>query len=474
MIRIHNSLSGAKEELQPITPGALRMYVCGLTVYDYVHVGHARMLLVFDMVSRYLRHRGYRVTYVRNITDIDDKIIRRAAENGEPIGALTERFIEAMNEDCARLGIARPDHEPRATQYLPQIIAMVTQLLERGYAYVAADGDVMYSVVRFPGYGRLSGKRLADLRAGARVEVDEFKRDPLDFVLWKHAKPGEPAWESPWGRGRPGWHIECSAMSTALLGTHFDLHGGGLDLKFPHHENEIAQSCAASGDTFVNVWMHNGFVNIDDEKMSKSLGNFFTLREVLTKLRHPEVLRFFVLSSHYRGPINYSPELLEQADAGLARLYTAIRGLPAVAPVAGVYTTRFLESMDDDFNTPEALAVLQTLAREVNSARDAGDEARAAALAAELKALGGVLGLFAVPAAEWFRLARPALLARDGEAAGSGTTLSDAEIEARIAARATARHARNWAESDRIREELAAGGVILEDKPGGATTWRRA
>jgi cysteinyl-tRNA synthetase len=474
MIRIHNSLTGAKQELQPITPGELRMYVCGLTVYDYVHIGHARMLLVFDMVSRYLRHRGYRLTYVRNITDIDDKIIRRAAENGESIGALSERFIAAMNEDCARLGIARPDHEPRATQYLPQIIAMVTQLLERGYAYVAANGDVMYAVAHFPGYGRLSGKRLADLRAGARVEVDESKRDPLDFVLWKHAKPGEPSWESPWGSGRPGWHIECSAMSTALLGTHFDLHGGGLDLKFPHHENEIAQSCAASGDTFVNVWMHNGFVNVDDEKMSKSLGNFFTLREVLPVLRHPEVLRFFVLSSHYRGPINYSPELLEQADAGLGRLYTALRDQPAVAPVAGAHTARFLESMDDDFNTPEALAVLQTLAREVNTARDAGDAQRAAALAAELTALGGVLGLLAVPPAEWFRLVKPAALAGgDGDDA-AGALLSDADIEARIAARGAARRARNWAESDRIRDELAARGVILEDKPGGATTWRRA
>ena len=474
MIRIHNSLTGAKQELRPITPGELRMYVCGLTVYDYVHIGHARMLLVFDMVTRYLRHRGYRLTYVRNITDIDDKIIRRAAESGEPIGALTERFIAAMNEDCARLGVARPDHEPRATQYVPQIIAMVRQLLEGGYAYVATSGDVMYSVERFPAYGRLSGKRLADLRAGARVEVDEAKRDPLDFVLWKHAKPGEPAWESPWGRGRPGWHIECSAMSTALLGTHFDLHGGGLDLKFPHHENEIAQSCAASGDTFVNLWMHNGFVNVDDEKMSKSLGNFFTLREVLPLLRHPEVLRFFVLSSHYRGPINYSPQQLEQADAGLGRLYTALRDLPAVAPVAGAHTARFLESMDDDFNTPEALAVLQTLAREVNTARDAGDAQRAAALAAELTALGGVLGLLAVPPAEWFRLVKPVALAGGGSGDAIGAVLTDGEIEARIAARAAARRARDWTESDRIRDELASRGVILEDKPGGATTWRRA
>jgi len=473
MIRIHNSLTGARQELQPLEPGALRMYVCGLTVYDYVHIGHARMLLVFDVVSRYLRHRGYRLTYVRNITDIDDKIIHRAAANGEPIEALTQRFIDAMHADCARLGIARPDHEPRATHYVPQIIAMVRQLLERGHAYVATNGDVMYAVTSFAAYGRLSGKRLGDLRAGARVEVDESKRDPLDFVLWKQAKPGEPAWESPWGKGRPGWHIECSAMSTALLGTHFDLHGGGLDLKFPHHENEIAQSCGASGDGFVDVWMHNGFVNIDEQKMSKSLGNFFTLREVLPTLRHPEVLRFFVLSSHYRGPINYSPEQLEQADAALGRLYLALRDLPASAPLAGAHTARFLESMDDDFNTPEALAVLQTLAREVNSARDAGDAARAAALAAELTSLGGILGLLGVPPAEWWRLARPAGAAGGAGPAG-GKALSDAQIEARIAARAAARRARDWAESDRIRDELAAAGVILEDRPGGATAWRRA
>jgi cysteinyl-tRNA synthetase len=481
MIRIHNSLAGAKRELRPITPGALRMYVCGLTVYDFVHIGHARMLLVFDMVSRYLRHRGYRLTYVRNITDIDDKIIRRAAENGEPIEALTQRFIDAMNEDCARLGIVRPDHEPRATQYLPQIIDMISRLLERGYAYVAANGDVMYAVARFAGYGRLSGKRLADLRAGARVEVDESKRDPLDFVLWKHAKPGEPAWESPWGAGRPGWHIECSAMATALLGTHFDLHGGGLDLKFPHHENEIAQSCAASGDRFVNIWMHNGFVNIDDEKMSKSLGNFFTLREVLAKLRHPEVLRYFMLSSHYRGPINYAPGQLVQADAALGRLYTALRDLPAAAAVAGEHTARFLESMDDDFNTPEALAVLQTLAREANAARDQGDEQHAAALAAELQALGAVLGLFSLPPAQWFRLAQPLALQREAGGVDAAeadarpvVSLSDAEIESRIAARTRARRARDWTESDRIRAELAAAGVMLEDKPGGETAWRRA
>jgi cysteinyl-tRNA synthetase len=469
MIRIHNSLTGAKEELRPITPGRLRMYVCGLTVYDYVHIGHARMLLVFDMVTRYLRQRGFELTYVRNITDIDDKIIRRAAENHESIGELTARFIASMHEDCARLAILPPDEEPRATQYLPQIIAMIAQLVKRDYAYVAQNGDVMYAVARFQGYGKLSGKRLADLRAGARVEVDEAKRDPLDFVLWKHAKPGEPAWESPWGAGRPGWHIECSAMSTSLLGTHFDLHGGGLDLKFPHHENEIAQSCAASGDRFVNLWMHNGFVNVDAEKMSKSLGNFFTVREVLPRLRHPEVLRFFVLSSHYRGPINFSPEQLEQADATLNRMYLALRDVPEVALVAGEHSARFAQSMDDDFNTPEALAVLQNILREMNAARDAGEAPRVAALGAELRSLAGVLGLLQVPVAEWARLGKPG-----GEEEGGAGALADADVDARIAARAAARKARNFAESDRIRDELAGAGVILEDKPGGTTVWRRA
>jgi cysteinyl-tRNA synthetase len=470
MIRIHDSLSGAKQELKPITPGTLRMYVCGLTVYDYVHVGHGRMLTMFDVVTRYLRHRGYRLTYVRNITDIDDKIIRRAAENGETPDALTARFIAAMQEDCARLAILPPEEEPRATQYMPQMIAMVAKLIERGHAYVAADGDVLYSVASFAPYGRLSGKRLADLRAGARVEVDEAKRDPLDFVLWKQAKPGEPWWDSPWGRGRPGWHIECSAMSTALLGTHFDIHGGGMDLKFPHHENEIAQSCAASGDEFVNLWMHNGFVNVDEEKMSKSLGNFFTLREVLKAVRHPEVLRYFFLASHYRGPINYSVEQLEQADAALSRIYTALRGLPAAGAGRGASaaSARFVESMDDDFNTPEALAALQGLTREINTAKDAGEQARAAALGAELRALGGVLGILSVPAEEWFRLTRTA------GTASAGAGLSDAEVDERIAARTAARARKDFKESDRIRDELAANGVVLEDKPGGETRWRRA
>ncbi|MBS0365262.1 MAG: cysteine--tRNA ligase [Proteobacteria bacterium] len=480
MMRIHNSLTGNKQVLTPLRPPQLSMYVCGLTVYDYAHIGHARMLLVFDMVARYLRHRGYQLRFVRNITDIDDKIIRRAAENGESIAALTARFIAAMHEDCARLSLLPPDEEPRATQYVPQIIAMVQRLIERGHAYVGADGDVLYSVASFADYGRLSGKRLADLRAGARVEVDAAKRDPLDFVLWKQAKPGEPAWPSPWGEGRPGWHIECSAMSTSLLGDHFDLHGGGLDLKFPHHENEIAQSCGASGSPFVNLWMHNGFVNVDDEKMSKSLGNFFTLREVLPTLRDPEVMRYFVLASHYRGPINYSLEQLQQADAALYRLYTALREAPP-APASGVrgadasWRERFREAMDDDFNTPEALAVLQTLAREINTARAQGDAARTALLAGELRDLAGVLGLLAVDPAQWFRLpaAGSAHLAASGSPASpAGPT--DEQIDQLVDQRRAARQARNWGESDRIRDELLSRGVILEDKPGGATAWRRA
>ncbi|HUI62946.1 MAG TPA: cysteine--tRNA ligase [Steroidobacteraceae bacterium] len=474
MIRIHNSMTGEKQDLRPITPGQIRMYVCGMTVYDYIHVGHARMLTAFDVVTRYLRHRGYKLTYVRNITDIDDKIIKRAAENHEPIGAVTERFIKAMDEDCEKLGLARPDFEPRATQYLPAIIGMIGKLIERGYAYVAADGDVLYAVAKFEGYGKLSGKRLADLRAGARVEIGEAKRDPLDFVLWKHAKPGEPQWDSPWGPGRPGWHIECSAMSTELLGTNFDIHGGGMDLKFPHHENEIAQSCGANGDRFANLWMHNGFVNVDNEKMSKSLGNFFTVRSVLPTLRHPEVLRYFLLSSHYRGPINYSLDQLEQADAALGRIYTALRDLPDAACTPGAHTDRFHEVMDDDFNTPEAIAVLQNMTREINSARAAGEGSRAAALGAELRSLGAVLGLVQVDPAEWFRRSRSGDPGAQAPGSAGSAAIDDAAVEERIAARNAARKARNWAESDRIRDELAQAGIVLEDKPGGATSWRRA
>jgi cysteinyl-tRNA synthetase len=467
MLRIHNSLTGRKEELQPIVPGKVGMYVCGITVYDYCHIGHARSQVAFDIVRRWLRASGFDVTYVRNITDIDDKIIRRAAEKGEPIDALTARFIAAMNEDFAAIGIERPDHEPRATRHVPAIIAMIAALVEKGYAYVAPDGDVLYAVERFEGYGRLSGKKLEDLVAGARVEVDAGKRNPLDFVLWKASKPGEPAWDSPWGAGRPGWHIECSAMSTELLGTHFDIHGGGMDLKFPHHENEIAQSCAATGDGFANVWLHNGFVNVDDEKMSKSLGNFFTLREVLPTVRHPEVLRYFLISSHYRGPINYSTDQLVQADAALTRLYTALRGLkPAkLARAHAASQEEFAAAMDDDFNTPQAIAVLQGLARDLNSARAAGDMKTAQWRANELAALGSVLGILDVDPEQWFRLGVQG--AADGEA------VDDAAIDALVAARLAARKAKDWAESDRIREQLSEAGVVLEDKPGGVTEWRR-
>lgn len=460
-MRIHNSLVGQKEPLKPITPGHVRMYVCGITVYDYVHVGHARMFIVFDMVRRYLEHRGLTVTLVQNITDIDDKIIRRALENGESVAALVERFIQAMHQDRARLGVLAPDHEPRATQYLPEIISMVATLMQRGYAYQASNGDVMYSVANFEGYGRLSGKCLADLRAGARVAVVDAKRDPLDFVLWKRAKPGEPAWDSPWGSGRPGWHIECSAMSTSLLGHHFDIHGGGLDLKFPHHENEIAQSCGATGERFANLWMHNGFVNVDNEKMSKSLGNFFTLREVLAKIRHPEAIRYFMLSSHYRGPINYSLEQLSQAETALTRLYTALRDLPLHELRPGLHTERFYEAMDDDFNTPDAVAVLQTIARSINSARAAGDATQAALLGAELRSLAGVLGLAQADPEQWLRHA------------GQGD-VGDSKIESLIEARNAARRGKNWHEADRIRAELDSVGVILEDRPGGHTMWRRA
>ncbi len=464
-LRIHNSLGGRKEPFRELEPGKVRMYVCGMTVYDYCHVGHARMMAVFDMVRRYLRWRGYHVTFVRNITDIDDKIIARAAASGEPWRQLTERFIAAMDEDCAALGIEPPDQEPRATAYMPQIIDMIGALIERGHAYVADGGDVLYSVSSCEGYGRLSGKNPADLRAGSRVAVGEHKRDPLDFALWKSAKPGEPSWESPWGPGRPGWHIECSAMATALLGDHFDIHGGGLDLKFPHHENEIAQSCGASDAPFVNVWMHNGFVRVDDEKMSKSLGNFFTVREVLPRLR-PEVLRAFVLSSHYRGPVNYTEENLKQADAALSRLYLALRDIEPAAPAPETeWRARFREAMDDDFNTAGAFAVLQTLARELNVAKAGGEAARAAALAGELRALGGVLGLLGHEPGAWLATASELT---GGDAAGD----DDAGIERLIAARAAARAARDWPESDRIRDELDARGVILEDGAGG-TTWRR-
>ena len=480
MLQIHNSLTGRKEAFTPIVPGEVRMYVCGMTVYDYCHLGHARMLIAFDVVRRHLAASGYRVTFVRNITDIDDKIIARANENGEPMAALTERYIRAYHEDCEALGVLRADLEPRATEYLPQIIEIIGKLVAKGHAYAAENGDVYYSVSSFPQYGQLSGKRLADLRAGARIEVDEAKRDPLDFVLWKASKPGEPSWESPWGPGRPGWHIECSAMSVDLLGPHFDLHGGGMDLKFPHHENEIAQTCAACGSKFVNTWMHNGFVRVDDEKMSKSLGNFFTVREVLAWVRDPEVVRYLVLASHYRGPINYSDDSLTQADAALSRLYGALRGVEPLKDAPAVEATaRFVAAMDDDFNTPEAIAELQALARVVNTAKAAGQLAEAARAAGELKALGARIGLLGSDAEAFLRKAVPAVAraAATPEAAVVGVAVaagaSDADIERAIEARAAARKARDFKESDRIRDELAAAGVQLEDQPGGKTLWRR-
>ncbi len=478
-MQIFNSLTGRKETFKPLVDGVVRMYVCGDTVYDYCHVGHARSKIAFDVVWRYLTYKGYKVIFVRNITDIDDKIIVRAAENGESVRELTDRFIKAMHEDYDRLGILRPDHEPRATEHIPSIIAMTEKLIEKGYAYVASNGDVMYSVAKFEGYGKLSGKQLGDLRAGARVAVDDAKRDPLDFVLWKRAKPGEPHWPSPWGEGRPGWHIECSAMSYDLLGSRFDIHGGGMDLKFPHHENEIAQSCAATDDSFAQVWMHNGFVNVDNEKMSKSLGNFFRIRDVLDSgyVRDPEVLRYLLVASHYRGPINYSLVQLEQADAALSRLYTALRDVePARTYEPSTATKQFEAAMDDDFNTPEALAALQTLATEINRAKASGDARAASQRAAELLELGNVLGLLQVPPAEFLRKPkRPAPSSIGTADAEQRVAALDAgQIEALIAERREARRNRNFKRSDEIRDQLAKQGIVLEDKPDGTTEWRRA
>jgi cysteinyl-tRNA synthetase len=425
----------------------VRIYVCGITVYDYCHLGHARMLIVFDMVQRWLRASGYRVTYVRNITDIEDKIIRRAHENREPVEALTARFIQAMDEDCAALGVQKPDHEPRATGYVDEMKDIIAKLQKKDLAYQSASGDVNYAVRRFAGYGKLSGKSLDELRAGERVEVDTTKQDPLDFVLWKKSKPEEPKWPSPWGEGRPGWHIECSAMSARLLGEPFDIHGGGEDLQFPHHENEIAQSEGASGSKFVNYWMHNAFIQVDKEKMSKSLGNFFTVREVLAKY-DPEVVRFFILRAHYRSPISYSDANLDDAKAALTRLYTALKDSRAAAAVDWnePHARRFKEAMDDDFATPEAVAVLFDLATRIN----AGEKA----LAAQLRGLGAVLGL----------------LQRDAQAFLQGG--AEDWIEEKIAERNAARERKDYASADRIRKELLDKGIVLEDK-GGKTSWRR-
>jgi cysteinyl-tRNA synthetase len=457
MLKLHNSLTRTLQDFVPIEPGRVRMYVCGMTIYDLCHIGHARMMLAFDMIVRWLRASGYSVTYVRNITDIDDKIIKRAAENGETIRQLTDRQISFMHEDIAALGGLMPDFEPRATEYVAQMIALIETLMERGLAYVAGNGDVCYSVRKFPGYGKLSGKSLEDLRAGERVNVQEGKQDPLDFVLWKSAKADEPEaakWPSPWGIGRPGWHIECSAMSADLLGDHFDIHGGGQDLQFPHHENEIAQSEGAHGGIFVNYWLHNGFVRVDDEKMSKSLGNFFTIRDVLKKY-DAEVVRFFILRAHYRSPLNYSDVHLDDARQALTRLYTALKGFDGNAAVDWneAHAQRFRAAMDNDFGTPEAMAVLFDLAGEVNRTGDAK-------VAAQLKALAGVLGLLQRPPVEFLQAAPESGLSNDA-------------IDAQIAARVAAKKAKNFAEADRIRDELKAAGVVLEDSAAG-TTWRRA
>lgn len=462
MLKIHNSLTGKKQEFHPIEPGKVKMYVCGMTVYDYCHLGHARVVVVFDIIARYLRAIGYDVTYVRNITDIDDKIIKRANENGEEFTALTERFIDAMNEDFSALGVQPPNLEPKASQHIDEIIAMVQTLIEQDYAYVAKNGDVCYDISKFADYGKLSGKNIDELQAGARVDVDDAKDDPLDFVLWKLAKPEEPSWDSPWGAGRPGWHIECSAMSTCCLGNHFDIHGGGQDLQFPHHENEIAQSEGATGETFANIWVHNGFVRVDDEKMSKSLGNFFTVREILERYR-PEEVRYFILSSHYRSQLNYSESHLDEARAALTRLYTALKDMDCdVAPDDG-YSKQFHEVMDDDFNTPKAIAILHELASELNRQKDKNSE-QAMLLASTLKYLAGVLGILQSSPNEFLKSSIGKL---------SNNTLSDEEIDSLIEQRQQAKTNKDYAEADRIRDTLQEQGILLEDSASG-TTWRRS
>ncbi|QIJ01321.1 cysteine--tRNA ligase [Stutzerimonas balearica] len=458
-LSIYNTLSKSKDFFTPLVDNKVRMYVCGMTVYDYCHIGHARVMVAFDVVARWLRHRGYELTYVRNITDIDDKIIKRASENGESFQALVGRMIAAMHEDEARLNVLRPDIEPRATDHIAGMHAIIQTLIDKGYAYAPGNGDVYYRVGKFAGYGKLSRRKIEDLKIGARIEVDEAKEDPLDFVLWKGAKPGEPSWESPWGPGRPGWHIECSVMSTCCLGETFDIHGGGPDLVFPHHENEIAQSEAATGKLYANAWMHAGAVRVDGEKMSKSLGNFFTIREVLEKY-HPEVVRYLLVSSHYRSPINYSEDSLREAKGALERFYNGLKGLPEATPAGGeTFVERFGAAMDDDFNSPEACAVLFDMVREVNRLRESDVQA-AAALAARLKELAGVLGVLQLEPEAFLQ-------------AGAAGKVDAGEVEALIAARLAARAEKNWAESDRIRDQLGAMGVVLEDGKGG-TTWRLA
>ncbi len=464
-LKIYNTLAREKQLFTPIQPGQVRLYVCGMTVYDYCHIGHARMMMAFDVVYRWLRAIGYDVTYVRNITDIEDKIIKRAVENKESIGELTTRFIDYMHQDMGALGILPATHEPRATDFVPQMLGMIDTLEKKGLAYRSVDGDVNFAVRNFPGYGRLSGRSVDDLRAGERVDVNAGKRDPLDFVLWKASKPGEPAeakWDSRWGSGRPGWHIECSAMSCALLGERFDIHGGGADLQFPHHENEIAQSEGALGHPFVNYWIHNGFLRVDNEKMSKSLGNFFTIRDVL-KRYDPEVLRFFILRSHYRSPLNYSDVHLDDARQALTRLYTSVKDVAAddgALDWQEAHAARFADAMNDDFNTPLAVAVLFELAAEIN-------RGKSPVLARQLRRLAAIIGLLE-RAPQQFLQGGPAMRGDEPE-----HDLADLAAT-RIAARTAAKLARNFVEADRIRAELLDLGIVLEDKPGGVTEWRRA
>ncbi len=481
MLTIYNTLTRRKETFVPLVPGKVGMYVCGMTIYDYCHVGHARMMMAFDVVQRWLRASGYAVTYVQNITDIDDKIIKRALENGETITSLTTRMTLAMDEDLDRLGIRTPDVRPRATAYVPQMLEMIGTLEVKGLAYqgTASDGtvgDVNYAVRKFPGYGKLSGKTLDELRAGERVAVDANKQDPLDFVLWKAAKPGEPPeakWESRWGAGRPGWHIECSAMACAVLGERIDIHGGGTDLQFPHHENEIAQTEAALGQQkWVNYWLHNGFLNVDNEKMSKSLGNFFTIRDVL-KHYDAEVVRYFLVRTHYRSQFNYSDKNMDDAKGALTRLYTALKNVPPdTAPLDWneSFAQRFKVAMDDDFNTPEAVAVLFDLAGEVN-------RGKSARMAGQLKGLGAVLAVLQREPQAFLQGMRQVFADTHQSYIAFGPNEEaplETAIESAIEARKAAKKAKNFAEADRIRQELLSNGIILEDKPGGTTEWRRA
>jgi len=460
MLTIYNSLNNKKETFEPIVPGQVRMYVCGMTVYDYCHIGHARVLVVFDIVYRFLKHLGYEVTYVRNITDIEDKIINRAIENGEEYFHLTRRFIDAMHQDADALGVLRPDMEPCATDTIEPMLTMIERLQQQGYAYQAKNGDVYFSVSKFEGYGKLSGKKIDELRAGERVDIDAGKRDPLDFVLWKSAKPGEPSWPSSFGDGRPGWHIECSAMSNSLLGNHFDIHGGGQDLQFPHHENEIAQSEACNGEKFVNYWMHNGFVRVNEEKMSKSLGNFFVLREVLENYRAEEI-RYFIVSSHYRSQLNYSEEQLDHARSALQRFYTALQDTETVEVAAdSEYQKRFEQALNDDFNTASAIAVMFDLARDLNRAKSEQQGAQHA-LASLLRYLGGIIGLLQADAEDFLK-----------SGSGQGAGLSNVAIDELIEQRLQSRADKNWADADRIRDELVAAGIIIEDGANG-TRWRR-